>query len=44
LNAEEKPSGNKWDELYRMYERRKGRTDRRQDEIEFEKNKDVFTF
>lgn len=47
LNAEQEktvPAGNKWEELFRMAERRKGRVDRNADEIEFEKNKDVFTF
>ena len=31
-------SGNKWDELYSQAERKQGKTDRNQDDIEFEKN------
>jgi hypothetical protein len=44
MNQEKGKNGNKWAELYNMAERKKDRTNRNKDDIEYAKNPEEFTF
>lgn len=44
MNEEKGKNVNKWAELYKMADRKKDRTNRNKDEIDFLKNPEEFTF
>ena len=44
MNEEKGRNGDKWQELYKMAEKKKDRQNRNKDDIDFMKNPEEFTF